>query len=232
MRRRQGAAAASGAEEEVTSPMSQNQSTPSSTTSIGTNAERPALELLLAGMVRSGASTVVLLPGQPPLVRVQGALLPTEGKPLDATGVDELLRGLLFEDQWQRVRQGHEVHFLYTTSTGERLRTVVMRQDGGLKAVMRRVPAQIPTFESLGLPELLSSFIEFQSGLVMLTLPAWRRLHPGPSSRGRDTRRLRSGRGCAWPWQSSTLPCSAPPCSMRTRTPHAAPRTGSPRCST
>jgi twitching motility protein PilT len=134
----------------------------------GTPSERAALEQLLAGMVRSGASTVVLMPGQPPLVRVQGALVPT-GEPLSEFGVDELLRGALFEDQWQRVRQGHELNFLYTTASGERLRTVVMRQENGLKAVMRRVPQQIPSFESLGLPELLSSFIEFQSGLVMLT---------------------------------------------------------------
>ncbi len=133
------------------------------------NGERPALELLLAGMVRSGASAVVLMPGHPPLVRVQGALVATDGKVLDEHGVAELLRGSLFQDQWQRVHAGHEVHFLYTTSTGERLRTVVMRQDGGVKAVMRRVPQQIPSFESLGLPELLSSFIEFQSGLVLLT---------------------------------------------------------------
>lgn len=131
--------------------------------------ECSALEELLTGMVRSGASTVILVPGHPPLVRVQGALVATEGPALDAAAVEALLHGSLFEDQWHRVRAGEEVQVLYTTATGERFRTAVMRQEGGYRAVMRTVPQQIPSFEALGLPELLSSFTEFQSGLVLLT---------------------------------------------------------------
>jgi twitching motility protein PilT len=130
---------------------------------------RQVLEELLVGMVRSGASTIMLVPGQPPLVRMLGALVATDAPPLDAEGAEVLLRGSLFDDQWHRVRSGEEVHVLYTTATGERFRTAVMQQEGGCRAVMRRVPQQIPSFESLGLPELLSSFIEFQSGLVVLT---------------------------------------------------------------
>ncbi|MEZ5966225.1 MAG: ATPase, T2SS/T4P/T4SS family [Planctomycetota bacterium] len=134
-----------------------------------TNEQRLPLEDLLASLVRTGASSVMLVPGHPPLVRVQGTLVPTEGPPLDAAGVEALLQGALFEDQWERVHAGEEVHALYTAVTGERFRTAIMRQDGGVKAILRRVPQQVPSFESLGLPELLSSFIEFQSGLVVLT---------------------------------------------------------------
>lgn len=131
--------------------------------------ERTPLEDLLAGLVRTGASSVMLVPGHPPLVRVQGSLVPTEGVPLLPQGVEDLLRGMLCDGQWQRVQKGEEVHVLYTALTGERFRTAVMRQEGGVKAILRRVPQQVPSFESLGLPELLSSFTEFQSGLVVIT---------------------------------------------------------------
>ena len=131
--------------------------------------ERSALEDLLANAVRAGASSVMLVPGHAPLVRVQGSLLPTEAPALDTAGVEELMRGFLFEDHWQALRNGQDVQVLYTTRTGERFRTAVTRHEGGIKAIMRRVPQQIPSFESLGLPELLSSFIEFQNGLVILT---------------------------------------------------------------
>lgn len=127
------------------------------------------LEELLASMVRTGAASVMLVPGHPPLVRVQGTLVPSEGDPLVPQAVENLLHTALLGEQWRQVHAGHEVHGLYTTVTGERFRMVVMRQDGGVKAILRRVPQQVPSFESLGLPELLSSFIEFQSGLVILT---------------------------------------------------------------
>lgn len=131
--------------------------------------ERSALEELLANAVRAGASSVMLVPGHAPLVRVQNVLMPTEAPALDTAAVEELMRGFLFEDHWQALRAGQEVQVLYTTRTGERFRTAIMRHEAGIKAVLRRVPQQIPSFESLGLPELLSSFIEFQNGLVVIT---------------------------------------------------------------
>jgi len=134
-----------------------------------TDGPRSPLEDLLGSLVRTGASSVMLVPGHPPLVRVQGTLVPTEGPPLVPQAVQDLLQGTLLDGQWQRLAHGEEVHALYTTATGERFRTAVMRHEGGLKAILRRVPQQVPSFESLGLPELLSSFIEFQSGLVVLT---------------------------------------------------------------
>lgn len=127
------------------------------------------LETMLNGITRLGATSICLMAGQPPLVRVQGTLVQSDEPALSAGGVEDLCRSFLFDDHWRQLKRGLEVRVLYHTSSGDRFRTTVMRQESGLKVSFACLPQQIPSFEALGLPELLSSFIEFRSGLVVLT---------------------------------------------------------------
>ena len=131
--------------------------------------DRALLEDLLGSMVRSDATTLHLVSGYQPCMRLQGKLVYSEGPPLTHKVVVELSREFLFDDHHKRLETGDEVQVLYSSQDDVRFRTVVMRQAKGLSMVFRRIPTHIPTLAELELPPLTSSFVEFRSGLILLT---------------------------------------------------------------
>lgn len=131
--------------------------------------DRSQLEELLASLVRSGGSSLYLIAGQPPCLRIQGKLVRAEGEALAPQVLSDLTRDFLFADHRQRLERGEEVEVLYSSTRGVRFRTTVVRQSQGLNLVFRSVPDRIPDLESLSLPDQLGSFVEFQRGLVLIT---------------------------------------------------------------
>jgi twitching motility protein PilT len=131
--------------------------------------DRTHLEELLASLVRSGGSSLYLIAGQPPCLRMHGRLVRAEGERLTAQVLQELTREFLFADHRQRLERGEEVEILYCSSQGVRFRTSVARQNAGLSLVFRSVPDRVPTLESLALPEQVAGFLEFRRGLVLVT---------------------------------------------------------------
>ena len=131
--------------------------------------DRNDLEALLASTVRSSASTLHLVAGRAPCMRVQGTLVQSEGEAIRAQALEDLTKDILFADHRTALLRGQEVEILYCARSGIRFRTSIQQQSQGLSLVFRRVPREVPTLEDLGLPELVSSFVGFQSGLVVLT---------------------------------------------------------------
>jgi twitching motility protein PilT len=131
--------------------------------------DKAALETLLAGMVRSDATTLHLVAGHKPWMRMAGALVACNLPTLTNQHLEDLGGEFLFDDHRQRVSRGEEVQVLYSSQDCVRFRTVVARQAHGLSMVFRRIPNKIPTIAELDLPPLTSSFVEFHSGLVLAT---------------------------------------------------------------
>jgi len=126
------------------------------------------LEDLLATMVRSGATSLHLHPGCTPWVRVQGNIVASRFAAPTAAAIEELCRDFLFADHRERLRRHGEVEVLYAARSRVRFRVTVMMQEAGYGVVFRRVSNEAPTFEGLNLPELLSGFTTFESGLVLV----------------------------------------------------------------
>lgn len=131
--------------------------------------EKADLERLLADAVTADASTLRLAAGHCPSMRVKGRLVKTSAATATAAELDELSREFLFEDHRQRLDQGHEVEFLYTSSGNVRFRSVVSCQSEGLGLAFHRIPTQVQTFEELNLPAVLSGLASLHSGLVVIT---------------------------------------------------------------
>ena len=131
--------------------------------------DKAALEHLLAGMVTAKASTLHLVAGHKPWLRTATKLVPCNVPELTNESLEELSHEFLFDDHRQQLAVGEEVQVLYSSQSCVRFRTVVMRQAQGLSMVFRRIPNTIPTISELGLPPLAGSFVEFRSGLVLLT---------------------------------------------------------------
>ena len=130
--------------------------------------DKQKLEELLHSIVRTGASTLHLVAGQAPCVRLQGNLMRSTEPPLTAQDLQELTRDFLFADHRKELAEGHEVEVLYSSRSGIRFRTTVMEQATGLSLAMRRVPSEVPTLAELGMPDLVGGFTTFRCGLVLV----------------------------------------------------------------
>lgn len=107
---------------------------------------------MLAQMVRARASDIHLQAGAPPMVRVDGELLPFDKKPLTPAHTEAMAKALTTEAQWKRFLNEKELDFAYVLPGVARFRCNLLRQRGAVGIVMRVVPASVPTFEVLGLP--------------------------------------------------------------------------------
>lgn len=131
--------------------------------------DKAALEALLKKTVDADAGALHLVAGNAPVMRSRGRLVRIEQEDIERKALEQLSKEFLFEDHRQKLQDGEEVEFLYKSSDNVRFRTVVMNQSGGLSLAFHRIPTTIPTLDGLGIPPMISSFTEFQGGLVVLT---------------------------------------------------------------
>ncbi len=111
------------------------------------------------------ASDLHLKAGQPPLVRVDGALTPVPGHgPLSREECDRLCESLL----GRALPQSGEVD-LARTVEGTRLRVNLFRAQSGTCAAIRLLSDEIPRLDSLGLPPSAMDLKNLARGIVLVT---------------------------------------------------------------
>ena len=71
-----------------------------------------------------------------------------------------------------------EVDLSVSIKTGDRFRVNAYKQKGNYAIAIRTITSQIPTFKTLGLPDVVASFAEKHKGLVLVT---------GPTGSGKST---------------------------------------------
>jgi len=134
---------------------------------------------MLSEMVRRRASDVHLQAGAPPMMRIDGKLVPYEGRPLSPEDTENIAKALATPEQWDRFLRDKELDFAYTIPKIARFRCNLMRQRGSVGIVMRVVPSRVPGFEELGLPRpILEEVAGKERGLVLVT---------GPTGSGKST---------------------------------------------
>ncbi|MCG6962202.1 MAG: PilT/PilU family type 4a pilus ATPase [Acidobacteria bacterium] len=136
------------------------------------------LNELLMFMTKKGASDLHLKPTRPPLLRIQGRLVPLKAEPLKPDTVREMLLGILTPAQLQRFESHQAVDLGYGLPGVARFRCNFYQQRGTVAGVFRRIPFDIKSVDQLNLPDVLDSFTEFPGGLVLVT---------GPTGSGKST---------------------------------------------
>lgn len=127
------------------------------------------LEQLLSSMTRAGASSLHLIPGHRPCIRVQRQFVQSEQAPVTAEGVDVITRQLLLDDHRERLRRDGQVEVLYVARSGQRFRTTVMQQEAGVSMLLRPVPEAPPSLSDLELPPQIATMTQYRSGIVLVT---------------------------------------------------------------
>lgn len=136
------------------------------------------LDEFLKKMVERGGSDAHLKVGMPPGVRVSGVLMPQGDESLRPQHTEEIARSLLDEQQWKEFEERGDMDCSYSIAGVARFRVNVLRQRGSISIVLRNIPAKVPTFDDLGLPDICKTLVAKPRGLVLVT---------GPTGSGKST---------------------------------------------
>lgn len=137
------------------------------------------IEILLEEVVRKRASDLHLQVGLPPMLRVDGALVPVSGyDALIEEQVERLIFAILDQDQQQILMKDKEFDFSFAFGDLGRFRVNAFHERGNLAAALRLIPNEIKSVTELGMPSVVNNFANYPRGLVLVT---------GPTGSGKST---------------------------------------------
>ena len=126
------------------------------------------LERVLRLMAEKGASDVHLSANTPILIKINGQILQLSDQPLTPAQPRQLLAELLTPRQLEELDETGELNVgVGLTGVGS-FRFSGFKQRGSVAAVIRCIPHQIPTLESLRVPSILNTLILEKRGLILM----------------------------------------------------------------
>jgi twitching motility protein PilT len=118
---------------------------------------------------QQGCSDIHLAVGVPPMLRMNGDLLPIKFRELRDTELEGYLTEILTENQLNYFRRGNDLDFSYVSGDGGRFRVNVFRKDTGLGAAFRAIPSEVPSLEKLSLPPIVRKLCDYHQGMILVT---------------------------------------------------------------
>ncbi len=133
---------------------------------------------LLEKLVKDGGSDLHISSNLPPAIRIDGKLKRMDYPPLSPDDVENLLFPMLSNEQRRRLEQEWELDFSYGIEGLSRFRVNFYKDKGNYAAAFRTITSKVPTFDQLGLPEIVRTTAEKPRGLILVT---------GPTGSGKST---------------------------------------------
>ncbi|MDU6248087.1 MAG: PilT/PilU family type 4a pilus ATPase, partial [Paeniclostridium sordellii] len=128
--------------------------------------------------VELGASDIHITTDCEPIARTKGKFVKLSDKLLTKEDTEEMAKELAGPKNFERLKKHGECDFSVAIENGERFRVNVYKQRGNYAIAIRTITSQIPSFNSLGLPESIVKFTEKEKGLILVT---------GPTGSGKST---------------------------------------------
>ncbi len=147
------------------------------------------LDDLLEKASAVGASDIHVAVEKPPLMRVDGVIMPIgadpkakgEDKtlsPLSSTDVEQMIRGMLKAPQVERLERERELDLSYQLTSGVRFRINCHYEREHMGFVARVIPDVIPSLDEINMPEITKEILMGDRGLILAT---------GPTGSGKST---------------------------------------------
>ncbi|TVQ18922.1 MAG: type IV pilus twitching motility protein PilT [Leptolyngbya sp. DLM2.Bin15] len=136
------------------------------------------IEDLMEQLVEMGGSDLHLSAGLPPYFRISGHLTPIGDEPLTSEQCQRLIFSMLNNNQRKMLEQNWELDCSYGVKGLARFRVNVYKDRGTYAACLRALSSKIPSFDKLGLPDVVREMAEKPRGLVLVT---------GPTGSGKTT---------------------------------------------
>jgi twitching motility protein PilT len=133
---------------------------------------------LLLMMVQKHASDLHLTSGTPPMLRVDGEIVPTPFEKLTPDICQRLIYSLLTDQQRQTFEAKNELDLSFGIKGVGRVRMNVFRQRGSVGAALRSIQSNFMNFEELGIPEVTYEILKYPKGMILVT---------GPTGSGKST---------------------------------------------
>ncbi len=134
--------------------------------------------------IEASASDLHLVAGTPPMLRVDGKLIPlTAAGTLTSQIIEELCFSIISPAQKEFLAKNRSLDFSYGYGGGDygakgRFRINLYYQRGTLAAAFRLLPPKVKTIEELHLPAICHDFAKLKQGFVLVT---------GPTGHGKST---------------------------------------------
>ncbi len=136
------------------------------------------LDSILQELADKGGSDLHVKANRPPMFRISGDLVPSDYPELTETEITQCFHSIMTDDQIASFEKDCEMDFGYTVAGLARFRVNVFKQRQLMGAVLRLIPAEVPTIEAMGLPDVLNDIADHINGLVIVT---------GPTGSGKST---------------------------------------------
>ena|SRR5680860_326912 len=127
------------------------------------------IDELLRIVVDAGASDLHVKAGSPPVMRVDGELVPFDLPTLDPEDTKDYAASLMSDKQIRRFSETNELDFAYGAPKIGRFRVNVYRQRGSISIALRQVAVKIPTFAELRLPSVVEKLALEPRGMLLVT---------------------------------------------------------------
>jgi twitching motility protein PilU len=126
------------------------------------------MERVLRLMSEKGASDVYLSANSPILIKINGNVIQLSDQPLTHSQPRQLLAELLSPSQLEDLEETGDLNIgIGLTGLGS-FRLSAFKQRGTIAAVFRCIPFEIPSLDTLNLPDILTSLVMEKRGLVLM----------------------------------------------------------------
>lgn len=129
-------------------------------------------------MLEQGATDLHVTTNSPPMLRLDGRLVPLRTPPFKPDDTKALCYSILSDKQKHRFEEELEVDLSFGVKGLARFRANLYQQKGAVAGAFRLIPYEIRTFEDLKLPEVIRMLSRKPRGLILVT---------GPTGSGKST---------------------------------------------
>jgi twitching motility protein PilT len=133
---------------------------------------------LLIFTQKNNASDLHLSTNNPPMLRINGEMIPHKSPPLNAEDIKYMLYSIMTDQQRSDYERDLELDFAISFGDELRFRVNGFNTINGPAAVLRNIPNHIQSLEDLGTPEILKRLCHLHKGLILVT---------GPTGSGKST---------------------------------------------
>jgi twitching motility protein PilT len=133
---------------------------------------------LLVFTQKNRASDLHISANNPPILRINGEMVPYKGAMLSADMIKQMLYSIMTEQQRAEYERDLDLDFAISFGENMRFRVNAFNTLNGAAAVLRTIPTDILGLEQLGAPEILKKLCGLHKGLILVT---------GPTGSGKST---------------------------------------------
>src|SRR5438046_10548735 len=127
-----------------------------------------AMDRLFHLMQEKSATDMFLSPNAAIHVKIKGRMVPVNQQKMDNATILALLNEVVPGSRMQELERDNELNIGLPIAGVGSFRVSVFKQRGTISAVIRYIPFDIPPFEDLGLPPILTELITRERALPLV----------------------------------------------------------------